>query len=589
MRLRLTDILFRLFTAAMLMAWWPLCVPAQQYRWKDCVDFTNLTDTSVCYCYYGDVANPLKNRGIINNGPEELDSRHTIHTNLTERDGRTVTTLGSGLLTVPPGEQMSVRLGGWTRGDLAQAIDYFYTPTLEDGDMLILRYAVVFATPVSGHELNELPHFVMQILDENGNPLGDTPCFFADIRSGVGTYYGDGWRKSKYTFPDNNITTDIIWKDWTTVFFSLRDHLNERLRIRIITKNCTLKEHFAYAYFTIHCERAAFYGIECGVPATHFEAPEGFAYRWYKKNEPATTVGKDHIFDVDAGDTTVYCVDITSPTGCAITLEADPQPELTPRLEIAADSLMMTCADGQWTLPISVEQGDCDSVVLIPQSNAQAVGFTKRMRWTPADPNQWVIALPHQPDGSLPQPGAYDFLLRPYSSNEECGQPLEKLITLQINLPTISAVQRGSYIFLLNQAHNGGYDFSGCTFQWYADGLPMPGCTSPQLCVGEALVGTLFYCVITDPSGHQYQTCPISWQTPVFTGAEDAQTNDRYGYLLSPGQSLSLENVSSALLYDAAGRLIQTYSAHPTITLIAPASGAYILKADAAVIRLFVQ
>ena len=585
MRLRLTHILLKFFTAAMLMAWRPLCVPAQQNRWSDCIDFTNIADPSVCTCYYGDVANPLKNRGIVNNGPLEPDSRHTIHTDPTETDGRT----GGNVLTVPPGEQWSVRLGGWSRGDIAQAIDYFYTPTLEDGDMLILRYAVVFATPLSGHELEELPHFVLQILDENGNPLGDTPCFFADFRSGVGTYYGDGWRKSRYTYPDNNTTTDIIYKDWTTVFFSLRDHLNERLRIRIITKNCTLKEHFAYAYFTIHCERAAFYDLECGEPSTHFDAPEGFAYRWYKKSAPTATVGTDHIFDLNAGDTAVYCVDITSPTGCAITLEADPQPDLTPRLKIGTDSVVMACADGQWTLPITIEQGECDSVVLIPQPNAQAAGFPQRLRWTPADPSQWVIALPHQPDGSLLQPGSYDFLLRPYSSRVECGEPLTMPISLQIHLPSISAVQRGSYIFLLNQAHNGGYDFSGCTFQWYADGLMMSGCTSPQLCVGEALVGTLFYCVITDPSGHQYQTCPIAWKTPVFTGLTDAQANDRYGYLLLSGQTLLLENVSTALLYDAAGRLLHTYAGNPSITLVAPQSGAYILKADAAVIRLFVQ
>ena len=156
----------------MLLAWWPLILAAEvENRWTNCIDFTNLTNTAVCTCYSGTVDYPMARRGVVDHGPSDESSRHTVHTDVRETDPRT----GGKLHTVPAGELLSLRLGTWVDGDLGGAIEYAYTPTLEDGDMLILRYAVVFDAPKSGHEENQLPHFMLQVLDATGNPLGNEP------------------------------------------------------------------------------------------------------------------------------------------------------------------------------------------------------------------------------------------------------------------------------------------------------------------------------------------------------------------------------------------------------------------------------
>ena len=595
MQLRRAHILMKLLTAAMLLAWRPLILAAEgEERWLDCIDFANLTNSATCACYSGTVENPMAQMGVVDHGPSDEESRHTVHTSSSETDPRT----GGNLHTVPAGEPSSVRLGTWLDGDWGGAIEYAYTPTLEDGDMLILRYAVVFDTPRSGHEANQLPHFMLQVLDAAGNPLGTEPCFFADFRpqSASLNALSEGWHTHQYMDPDTHKPVEIIWKEWTTVFFSLHDHVGEPLRIRLITKNCSLKEHFAYAYFTIHCERAAFYGLDCGMPSTHFDAPPGFAYRWYKKYAPEATVCTEHILDLQAGDTAVYCVDILSKTGCAITLEADPQPDLTPQLELETDSLFSACADGDWLVPFTIAKGSCDSVVLIAQRKALNAGFPSRYVWRDGDPLPWTISLPKPADkNAMLRAGNYSFTLKPYSSEVVCGEPKEQKIVLQLNYPSFTMVQRGSYIFLMNATHNGGYEFAGCTFQWYRDGHAIKGETSSQLCVGDAPDGAEFYCVITDPFGNVAATCPKVWQQPVFTGVVDQQSStmgnpSRCGLLLQQGQTIRLADTQSACLYDAAGRLI--VSAHSTagnLQLAAPQAGVYILKTDTYVTRVIVR
>ena len=578
----------------MLLAWWPLILAAEvENRWTNCIDFTNLTNTAVCTCYSGTVDYPMARRGVVDNGPSDETSRHTVHTDVRETDPRT----GGKLHTVPAGELLSMRLGTGVDGDVGGAIEYAYTPTLEDGDMLILRYAVVFDTPKSGHEENQLPHFMLQVLDATGNPLGNEPCFFADFRpqSFAPGELAAGWHTNQYIDPHTHKPVMIVWKEWTTVFFSLHEHVGEPLRIRLITTNCSFKEHFAYAYFTIHCNRAAFYGIDCGMPSTHFEAPEGFAYRWYRKYTPEATVSTEHVLDLQAGDTAVYCVDIQSNTGCSITLEADPQPDLTPQLTVAADSVCKACADGNWVVPFSIEKGSCDSITLLAGQKAQYAGFSKCYTWHDGDPLPWTISLSQSPQSDdLLQAGEYAFTLKPYSSEVVCGEPEEQTVVLQLSYLSITSVQRGSYIFLLNQANNGGYDFSGCTFQWYQDGKPIVGQNGSQLCVGNAADGTEFYCEITDSNGVVVSTCPIRWVRPVFTsvdGNPDKLVLSRscQCILLQQGESLLLEAMEGRL-YDAAGRLVYAISnAEGNLLITAPQPGIYLLKAENQILRVIVR
>ena len=303
-----------------------------------------------------------------------------------------------------------------------------------------------------------------------------------------------------------------------------------------------------------------------------------------------------HLLDLQAGDTAVYCVDILSKTGCAITLEADPQPDLTPQLELETDSLFSACADGDWLVPFSITKGSCDSVVLIAQRKAVLAGFPTRYVWRDGDPLPWTIDLPVPADKkAMLKAGNYPFILKPYSSEVVCGEPEEQEIVLQLRYPSFTTVQRGSYIFLMNAEHNGGYEFAGCTFQWYQDGLALKGETSSQLCVGDAPEGAEFYCVITDPWGNVVATCPKVWKQPVFTGVVDQQSStignpSRCGLLLEQGQTIRLADTQSVCLYDAAGRLIlKAYGTDGNLQIAAPQAGVYILKTDTCAMRLIVR
>jgi hypothetical protein len=119
-----------------------------------------------------------KNEGCVDNGYASALSHHTIHYVPGEVDART----GGGLRTVPEGELASVRLGNWlggygeglTRGGFESVT---YTHQLDSGaeEILLLKYAVVIEDP--GHEpRTDQPVFMLELLDENDNPLSADGC-----------------------------------------------------------------------------------------------------------------------------------------------------------------------------------------------------------------------------------------------------------------------------------------------------------------------------------------------------------------------------------------------------------------------------
>ena len=76
-----------------------------------CIDYVTFNAPGTT-CTYGSYNNPYQTTGYIDNGPAQISSRHTVHTDLNETDPRT----NGALHTVPVGEIMSVRLGNWNNG-----------------------------------------------------------------------------------------------------------------------------------------------------------------------------------------------------------------------------------------------------------------------------------------------------------------------------------------------------------------------------------------------------------------------------------------------------------------------------------------
>lgn len=271
-----------------------------------CINYIDLYDTARVTCTYGYYPGylygpypnptPYDSVKILDYGPDAKESRHTLHVDPTERDPRT----GDSLHTVPPGALASVRLGNWDINGEAESITYDILVDSFYQGILIIKYAVVLENPSHPGD----PEFMLEILDQNGN-LIDPTCGQAHFT------YSDavdaGWNVC--TIPDPNWsggTTEVAWKDWTTIGVPLMAYHGQNIKVRFTTMDCDAGGHFGYAYFTVDCANAHIETNNCGSDAAiSCIAPEGFKYYWY--NELGDSVGNERELIVDAGMHTYTC------------------------------------------------------------------------------------------------------------------------------------------------------------------------------------------------------------------------------------------------------------------------------------------
>ena len=241
-----------------------------------CINYVNLYGQNVT-CYYGENPNaspghtPYENIGVIDYGPDAIESRHTLHIDPTEYDPRT----DSLLKTVPDGALASVRLGNWNWGGEAEAIEYKVIVDTTTQGILITKYAIVFENP-NGHDEEGQPVFKLEILDKN-DQLIDELCGQAKfIFDDTG---GTGWHMTR----DNS----AAWKEWTTVGLNLMNYHNDTIKVRFTVMDCGWSGHYAYAYFTVDCANAHIETENCGSESqVTCVAPDGFANYWYKNDDP---------------------------------------------------------------------------------------------------------------------------------------------------------------------------------------------------------------------------------------------------------------------------------------------------------------
>lgn len=270
------------------------------YSETRCIDFLNLSDDN---CFIGMNPNNTDGSGNsgftfgkIDKGFASIDSRHTIHYDLEERDSRT----NNQLRTIPEGEMASVRLGNWNSGGEAERIEYKYTVDASSSAVLILKYALVLQDP--NHSEYWQPKFEFEIL-KNGRPIDRSGCCEVKFMVGKSMVEGkDGWHKMATGW----------WKDWTTIGFDLRAYDGEEVIIRLTTYDCAEMGHFGYAYFTLDCSDGLVKDYWDDNGNCVFEGPEGFLYRWYLKNHPDETISTNRSLIVSAQDTTTYCLDVIS-------------------------------------------------------------------------------------------------------------------------------------------------------------------------------------------------------------------------------------------------------------------------------------
>lgn len=292
-----------------------------------CIDYLTLTDRN---CFTGNASGgsaTISTPGKVDYGSDSKESRHTIHMVPGEYDARTDYMLP----TIPDGELASVRLGNWESGSKAEKITYDFTVDTLESAVLLLKYAVVLEEP-ENHNEDQMPRFMIRVLNTNGASLDVNKCAEATFSAGFGTTDAT-WHESSGT------STKTIWKEWTTIGINLRDYHGQRLKIEVSTYDCSLGAHYGYAYFVLGCNTGEIEGIACGGdPTTHFEAPDGFNYEWYLPSDPSNILGTEQIFNVDPMDTLTYFCDVISKAAgkemCYYTLQASaipnhPVPEAT--------------------------------------------------------------------------------------------------------------------------------------------------------------------------------------------------------------------------------------------------------------------
>lgn len=260
-----------------------------------CINFVNLHDTTgVVTCRYGHINSSgvidQNNVGVIDYGPDDIASRHTVNWDIDAYDERT----GNRLPIVPTGELASVRLGNWDDGGQWESVTYNY---LVDSTyaILLLKYAVVLEDP--NHGKTDQPRFRLSIKDANGQEV-DASCGSADFYAGrTSGNKGGGW----------HYEPNISWKEWTTYGIDLTPYIGQTLQITVTTQDCTWQGHYGYGYFSLGCAKAKIEGISCGDDAKMTaQAPDGFDYSWSSIHDLNTIISTARVLEVDASDTTTY-------------------------------------------------------------------------------------------------------------------------------------------------------------------------------------------------------------------------------------------------------------------------------------------
>ena len=224
------------------------------YPEQMCVDFLDLNGAR-CYVNNSPVSNTLvfndfRQVSPLDYGPASASSRHTLHFDPYETEPRT----GNVVSVVPDGEFASVRLGNWSGGSEAERIEFDFVGDTINYPVLVFKYLPFIEEPA--HEATANPRIQVDVL-ANGQSLG--PDYQLDI-NGTDIFdnqtltleaIGKGWHITGST--EAQTFGNIIWKEWTTAAFDLRNLLlhGQELTLRVTSFDCIHGGHCGYVYFTI--------------------------------------------------------------------------------------------------------------------------------------------------------------------------------------------------------------------------------------------------------------------------------------------------------------------------------------------------
>ena len=232
----------------------------------------------------------IMNFGIVRN-------RHTIM-----KGGSVDANTCDKIKVVAPGGLFSARLGNDNIGKEVETLSYTLDVN-ESNALFIYKYAVVLQDP--GHKAEEQPYFKVSIFNEN-RELIDPLCGSYNV---IATSNLPGF--------ENCASTNVVYKDWTTVGLNLSAYIGTNIIIEFETGDCTLGGHFGYAYVEAYCSSLKINASYCAdTNGTILTAPIGFAYLW-DTGETTQTIKIDNPVDGKK-----YICELTSATGCKVNISS---------------------------------------------------------------------------------------------------------------------------------------------------------------------------------------------------------------------------------------------------------------------------
>ncbi|MEO8771567.1 MAG: PKD domain-containing protein [Ferruginibacter sp.] len=236
----------------------------------DNIDFEN-GNFNNWNCFTG-YADSVGNTNVITVAPSApILNRHRIYGRSTPS---AIDPYGLFATNPPDGSNFAVKLGNTRIGAEAERIQYVvHVPANDSNFSIRYDYAVVFQDP--GHTAWTQPRFTAKLFDSAANAYIDCASF-----EYISTSSLPGFAMSP-------IDSSVIFKNWASVFISLRAHAGQTLYLEFTTADCVRRGHWGYAYVDVEstCSHVIDMNYECETGIATLNAPPGFqTYNWWNQN-----------------------------------------------------------------------------------------------------------------------------------------------------------------------------------------------------------------------------------------------------------------------------------------------------------------
>lgn len=240
------------------------------------------------FCDTGRVSTEFGPRIItLNTSPPTID-RHVM---LSAAQGDRFDLYGGFPVLCPNGSGYSIKLGNALASKGAERLYYTFTiPPTKNEFSLVYNYAIVLQDP--GHLPAQQPRLSIEVLNVTDNVKDTCSSFDFVVNGGL-----PGFLTSNMDV----MGIPVRYKNWSAASINLDGKAGKTFRISFTTTDCSLGDHFGYAYIDINtdCSSRMAGTVFCPTdPSITLKAPPGFQdYRWFNNANTTLGTGQEIIFN----------------------------------------------------------------------------------------------------------------------------------------------------------------------------------------------------------------------------------------------------------------------------------------------------